>query len=330
MDAGARVRELAGAVPARPDHPERGAARALRRGAGRGDGRDADVAVERRVLLGRSRRGRRGGLRAPVGRAARATRATASATGCSTGPTSRSVPPDRAFLRLDVVSGNRRLRDYYEAVGLRARPGRHGRVRRRATGRARTGAPASTSAPAYRGKADRAGAPIPYRGSPAKGEARCCRPSCSNAWRSSCSRGTSRSTRPSAGRAWRCACSPQEPHRGSYAAAQRFVIDDPVFRADLFDQTTHPAGQPAQRALPFALRRRRADRPAVARRDQDRPDGLARGRAERSRARPRARRTSTASRRRRSSATPPPLRDAVPAIVAAVEATWDSVRSAPV
>ena len=27
-----------------------------------------------------------------------------------------------------------------------------------------------------------------------------------------------------------------EPHRGSYAAAQRFVIDDPVFRADLFDR----------------------------------------------------------------------------------------------
>src|SRR5689334_23370224 len=33
-----------------------------------------------------------------------------------------------------------------------------------------------------------------------------------------------------------------EPHRGSYAAAQRFVIDMPVFRADLFDQTTHPPG----------------------------------------------------------------------------------------
>src|SRR5882757_2476594 len=33
----------------------------------------------------------------------------------------------------------------------------------------------------------------------------------------------------------------REAHRGLYAAAQRFVIDDPLFRADLFDQTTHPA-----------------------------------------------------------------------------------------
>ena len=35
---------------------------------------------------------------------------------------------------------------------------------------------------------------------------------------------------------------PEEPHRGSYAAAQRFVIDHPVFRADLFDQLTAPPG----------------------------------------------------------------------------------------
>src|SRR5690242_7978750 len=33
-----------------------------------------------------------------------------------------------------------------------------------------------------------------------------------------------------------------EAHRGSYAAAQRIVIDHPLFRADLFDQTTAPAG----------------------------------------------------------------------------------------
>jgi hypothetical protein len=33
-----------------------------------------------------------------------------------------------------------------------------------------------------------------------------------------------------------------EPHRGSESAAQRLVIDQPVFRADLFDQLDGPAG----------------------------------------------------------------------------------------
>lgn len=33
-----------------------------------------------------------------------------------------------------------------------------------------------------------------------------------------------------------------EPRRGSNSAAQRVVIDQPVFRADLFDQVGHPAG----------------------------------------------------------------------------------------
>jgi hypothetical protein len=33
-----------------------------------------------------------------------------------------------------------------------------------------------------------------------------------------------------------------EPRRGSPAAAQRVVIDEPVFRADLFDQVGHPPG----------------------------------------------------------------------------------------
>jgi hypothetical protein len=33
-----------------------------------------------------------------------------------------------------------------------------------------------------------------------------------------------------------------EARRGSPSAAQRFVIDQPVFRADLFDQAGHPAG----------------------------------------------------------------------------------------
>lgn len=33
-----------------------------------------------------------------------------------------------------------------------------------------------------------------------------------------------------------------EPHRGSESAAQRFVIDRPVWRADLFDRLDRPAG----------------------------------------------------------------------------------------
>ena len=33
-----------------------------------------------------------------------------------------------------------------------------------------------------------------------------------------------------------------EPRRGSWAAAQRVVIDQPVFRADLFDQVDGPPG----------------------------------------------------------------------------------------
>jgi hypothetical protein len=35
---------------------------------------------------------------------------------------------------------------------------------------------------------------------------------------------------------------PEEPRRGSLSAAQRVVIDQPVFRADLFDRLDHPPG----------------------------------------------------------------------------------------
>jgi hypothetical protein len=34
----------------------------------------------------------------------------------------------------------------------------------------------------------------------------------------------------------------EEPHRGSESAAQRFVIDQPLFRADLFDRLDGPVG----------------------------------------------------------------------------------------
>ena len=33
-----------------------------------------------------------------------------------------------------------------------------------------------------------------------------------------------------------------EPKRGSFSAAERVVLDRPVFRADLFDQTDQPPG----------------------------------------------------------------------------------------
>lgn len=33
-----------------------------------------------------------------------------------------------------------------------------------------------------------------------------------------------------------------EPHRGTRSAAQRLVVDQPLFRADLFDQVDQPAG----------------------------------------------------------------------------------------
>ena len=61
---------------------------------------------------------------------------------------------------------------------------------------------------------------------------------------------------------------PAEPHRGTRFAAQRIVVDEPVFRADLFDQVDSPPGnlrsahfhegfdgvEPRPRQWPAALR----------------------------------------------------------------------------
>src|SRR5689334_11056675 len=112
-----------------------------------------------------------------------------------------------------------------------------------------------------------------------------------------------------------------EPHRGSYAAAQRIAIDMPVFRADLFDQTTAPPGnlrsahfhphfdgvEPSDRVWPEEIKRDPTAWLAgelgdlvqlLARSGADvDPTGYAADGAE--------------------------LRESVPAIVAAVEATWD-------
>jgi hypothetical protein len=118
---------------------------------------------------------------------------------------------------------------------------------------------------------------------------------------------------------------PPEQHRGSYAAAQRIVIDDPVFRADLFDQVTAPPGnlrsahfhphfdgvEPSDRVWLDQIKRdptgwlasELADLPQLIARSNVDVDATA---FENDAAR---------------------LRDAIPAIVAAVEATWDTVRA---
>jgi hypothetical protein len=120
-----------------------------------------------------------------------------------------------------------------------------------------------------------------------------------------------------------------EAHRGSYAAAQRVVIDRPVLRADLFDQTTHPAGnlrsahfhshfdgvEPTDRLWPDQIK---AD-----------PTGWLKdelGDLGRILTRAGAKGADDAVVARDADA----VRDAVPVIVAAVEATWDAVRSTPV
>jgi hypothetical protein len=119
-----------------------------------------------------------------------------------------------------------------------------------------------------------------------------------------------------------------EPHRGSYAAAQRVVLDEPMFRADLFDQTTAPPGnlrsahfhphfdgvEPCNREWPDEIRRDPTG--WLAAELADLPGLLARGGA------------NVDAEAVKSDAAE--LRDTIPAIVAAVEATWDAVRSAPV
>jgi len=116
-----------------------------------------------------------------------------------------------------------------------------------------------------------------------------------------------------------------EPRRGTRSAAQRMVIDQPVFRADLFDQVDDPPGnlrsahfhprfdgvEPCERHWSDALR---AD-----------PTGWLAGQL------------GDLRRLLESSGVDvagapwldvdaTALRDALPAIVAAVEATWDDVR----
>lgn len=117
----------------------------------------------------------------------------------------------------------------------------------------------------------------------------------------------------------------EEPRRGSPSAAQRVVIDQPLFRADLFDEVDGPPGnlraahfhphfdgvEPCERTWPGGIR----DDPTgwLATQLSDLPrlleqSGFDAGAAAWIDA-------DTAN-----------LRDAVPAVVAAVEATWSEVR----
>ena len=120
-----------------------------------------------------------------------------------------------------------------------------------------------------------------------------------------------------------------EPQRGSYSAAQRVVIDQPVFRADLFDQTTaapgnlrsahfHPSFdgvEPCDRNWPEEIRRDPTG--WLAGELDDLAHVLDRAGVD----------TADAEWVDRDAAA---LREALPGIVAAVEATWNAVRAAAV
>jgi hypothetical protein len=119
-----------------------------------------------------------------------------------------------------------------------------------------------------------------------------------------------------------------EPPRGSFSAAQRIVIDEPLFRADLFDRIDAPPGnlraahfhegfdgvEPRDRVWPPGIRTdpiawlcsELGDLHAVIERA-----GVATADA------PAIDRDAVA------------VREALPAIVAAVEATWRTVRAEP-
>ena len=120
-----------------------------------------------------------------------------------------------------------------------------------------------------------------------------------------------------------------EARRGSYAAAQRVVIDQPVFRADLFDVMTAPPGnldsahfhpnfdgvEPCDRVWPEAIK-------------QDPTGWLAGELSDLGHLLRRAGAGAADAAWVESEAAA--LRDAIPTIVASVEATWNTVRTASV
>jgi hypothetical protein len=112
-----------------------------------------------------------------------------------------------------------------------------------------------------------------------------------------------------------------EPHRGSRFAAQRFSIDQPVFRADLFDEVDGPPANLAKahfhsgfdgvepRIREWPPRVREEPLRWLADELSDLPGMLARAGVE------------------APSADADALRAAIPDVCAAVEATWADVRS---
>jgi len=120
-----------------------------------------------------------------------------------------------------------------------------------------------------------------------------------------------------------------EPTRGSQFAAERVVIDTPVFRADLFDQVNAPPGnlrsahfhphfdgvEPCDRVWPAELKQDPTG--WLASELSDLAGMLARADVD----------AATAAWVDRDAAE---LRDAIPTIVAAVEATWGMVRASAV
>ena len=121
----------------------------------------------------------------------------------------------------------------------------------------------------------------------------------------------------------------QQPPRGSRFAAQRVVIDHPVFRADLFDQVTSPPGnlksahfhpnfegvEPSDRFWRDEVKKDPAG--WLASELSDLGKVLERGGVD----------TSGVAWVESDAAS---VRDAIPTIVAACEATWETVRALPV
>jgi hypothetical protein len=121
-----------------------------------------------------------------------------------------------------------------------------------------------------------------------------------------------------------------EPRRGSPAAAQRLVIDQPVFRADLFDQVDGPPGN--LRSAHFHPRFHGVEPCDRHWSDEIRADPTGWLTAELSDLRGLLERSGVDLSKEVGDASSldddaAALRDAVPDIVSAVEASWETVRA---
>lgn len=120
-----------------------------------------------------------------------------------------------------------------------------------------------------------------------------------------------------------------QAQRGSQFAAQRVVIDHPVFRADLFDQTTAPPGN--LRSAHFHPNFEGVEPSDRFWRDEVKKDPagwLARELSDLGKVLERGGVAASGVAWVESEAAA--VREAIPAIVTACEATWETVRAAPV